>query len=847
LFLQEGTRAESFQMAKEPTFRAEIACRRRMPMRRSHGGALSLAGLLFPLAAGAQTLGGVAVDVGNHPVSGAVVMLLDSTSHVAARGLTNERGEFRLTAAHPGTYRVRTLRIGFRPTLSEPHILATGNEVDTRVVLAGIPILLDTVHATSRNVCRAFTDSGAATYAVWEQVRAALTAADLTARTRSVLATTVSYEQTLDEASGRVATQSSHVSTGYTTRPWRELPPDSLRRSGYVVAQPDNVDAYYAPGLDMLLSDGFVEDHCFRLTTDHAASGFVGIAFEPTPDRKRVAEVRGTVWVDRVSAELRRLEFRYVNVPPERQHAGGEIEFTRLADGKWLISRWNIRMPVLEQDVRGSTGGFRSETRVTAIQIAGGELALALHGTDTLWTRPPLTVAGSVRDSVSGAPVARAHVALEGTNIESVSDANGRFTMHGALPGEYTAVVHTPSLDSVNTAHTVPVTIIDGRAPIDFRVPSAQQFVAAVCGPTASRASTLGVVVGNARHRNDSATHGALRGLRVVAEWNVDTSGAGSLHQLEARGATDGSFRVCGVPLNVTVALRATAEGTETPHSRLVRLSSAVRVARADLLLERTQDLAARGATFIGVVVADSTHAPVAGADVSLPELGKSALTDSSGTFRIAGIPAGEHRVSIRRMGYGAADTRLAFTGYETVERRVVLGRAVILEPVAVTARATERTMPGFEDNRRVGLGHFLTRAELEKYTGMKLVTALEQLSDLATLRGPGGELWVTSRRAPPAVCPPKDSRCLESHGIYVPDPKELARGAQIACYAHVYLDGTLMNGVAEPTEPFDLSTVVPESVEAIEYYAGPSQTPLKYSRMGSNCGVLVIWTRRGL
>jgi hypothetical protein len=66
-----------------------------------------------------------------------------------------------------------------------------------------------------------------------------------------------------------------------------------------------------------------------------------------------------------------------------------------------------------------------------------------------------------------------------------------------------------------------------------------------------------------------------------------------------------------------------------------------------------------------------------------------------------------------------------------------------------------------------------------------------------------------------------------------------------IACYALVYVDDVLMNGTTEPTEPFDISSIAPEQVEAVEFYSGPAQTPLKYSRMGSNCGVLVIWRRR--
>ena len=309
----------------------------------------------------------------------------------------------------------------------------------------------------------------------------------------------------------------------------------------------------------------------------------------------------------------------------------------------------------------------------------------------------------------------------------------------------------------------------------------------------------------------------------------------------------DGSFRICDVPLDLTVALRATADSFSTRDPKLVRLSSAVRLVRADLPLSTMKELMARGAIFVGTVLSDSTHQPLAGVEVALPDIEKSTFTDSSGAFRIVGIAPGEHRVLVRRIGYGAADTRLTFTGYETVERRVVLGRAVTLEAVTVTARANDREMPGFEDNRRVGLGHFLTRVELEKYTGMKLGTVLDQLSDVATLRGHGSQLWVASRRQPPVAMPAQGARrCLRSEPrLLRSETPASAPGMPVACYAQVYIDRVLMNGVAEPTQPFDLSTVVPESVEAIEWYAGASQTPLKYARMGSNCGVLVIWTRR--
>ena len=87
-----------------------------MPVHRSVLSAALLS--LAPLTARAQSVRGVVVDAGDRPVAGAVVLLLDSVSQVGARTLSNERGEFRVSAAQPGSYRIRTLRIGFARSCS---------------------------------------------------------------------------------------------------------------------------------------------------------------------------------------------------------------------------------------------------------------------------------------------------------------------------------------------------------------------------------------------------------------------------------------------------------------------------------------------------------------------------------------------------------------------------------------------------------------------------------------------------------------------------------------------------------------------------------------------------------
>src|SRR5262249_33096363 len=144
----------------------------------------------------------------------------------------------------------------------------------------GLPVGLDTVRVAGRNACRALNDSGAA-YAVWEQVRGAVTAAALTAAAQNVYTTVVSFERTLEADARHVRTQTSAIHSGYVREPWSSLSAAALHDDGYVVTDRDNTTTYYAPGLEVLLSPSFVEDHCFHLTMDGAR---LGLAFEPTPD-----------------------------------------------------------------------------------------------------------------------------------------------------------------------------------------------------------------------------------------------------------------------------------------------------------------------------------------------------------------------------------------------------------------------------------------------------------------------------------------------------------------------------------------------------------------------------------
>jgi hypothetical protein len=781
-----------------------------------------------PPSVDAQQMHGIVVGPEGAPIPGVVVMLLDSASSAAARALTDAAGAYRLRAPAAGRYRVRTLRIGFRATTSDVVELHAGEDVPRPIALVGIPIGLDTIRVVGQgSSCRIAGDTTLLTYTLLEQVRAALTAAQITAQTRSVSTTSVLYDRVFQGMSRRIRTQNTRVQADVASQPWRSAPSAQLHRDGYVVTAGDST-TYYAPGLESLLSASFLDDHCFQIAQS-SDSARLGIEFSPT-SRRRVTDIRGTLWLDRKTSELRSMQFGYTHLPSEQADAsGGELEFARIRDGAWVISRWTIRMPV----VVPYTWLAAKEYRVAEVHLSGGQLSLVRRGADTLWRSPPLSFAGVVLDSTSGAAVAGARVELMGTTAAATTDRAGRFTIAGVIPGEYTLEVRTPSLDSIGAASQRSVTIGGSADALEIRVPTATQLGSALCGSRNSGLSAMtGVLTGEVR----SAIGDSLAPSRVTADWDdyaVRPTPNGTIiynrpHALQTKTDARGAFTLCGIPVNTRLTLRATS-GTARSVPLSFRLSPPARVGRVDLTVDPSL---AAVAAFAGAVLADSTDQPLAGAEVSLPDAGLSALTNDLGVFRLADVPPGEQRVMVRRMGYAPLDQLVTFAPNAVVSRRILLNRVVMLDSVIV--EATSVTIPEFEEHRKLGLGHFMTRAELAKRDVSHLDEILENFPGLRIHRD---------------RFQPTKSYVVRSRGM----TSVYATGAQNGpdCYASVYVDGYPVYGKIgsdadnDDSKLFNVNLIPPNMIEAIEYYAGPAETPAKYSGLNTICGVLVIWTRR--
>lgn len=247
-----------------------------------------------------------------------------------------------------------------------------------------------------------------------------------------------------------------------------------------------------------------------------------------------------------------------------------------------------------------------------------------------------------------------------------------------------------------------------------------------------------------------------------------------------------------------------------------------------------------------GRVLTDSSRRPVAGARVnSLTAKRPPVIADSAGRFVLSGLQAGSHVIVTQAIGFRPDSTLMDFAPSETVVQDVTLRPQVNqLEEVRVAAAATRYVtgkMVGFEERRSQGIGQFIERATLEKYRTRRTSDILASTGKGVDVRRGRSKAWAVSGRATSSG---KCAFCRD-RPLEVLDPADLAAGAIPACYMDVWLDGTLVyDSASRRAALFDLNSIDPDNIEAIEIYTGASQLPAKFNRTGGGCGAMVIWTR---
>lgn len=302
----------------------------------------------------AQTLHLRVVEESGAGVPGAIVRLLGPIGEVA-RGLTDEVGRLILQAPLAGAYRVRVDRIGWAAVLSDPVTLSAGEPVRITVPVTSARVDLPAIEVQAQTSCQRHEAMDPMATVLLEEIHKALAAhvasqASMRLRRRVTL-----HELDADGAPIRETLVASDLTEG---PPFESLPPALLAREGFVIGEVGREAVFAAPDAALLLSDEFVRQHCFHVV--RGSDGLIGLSFEPVPER-RVPDIMGVLWVERLTGELKALDFNYTHLPRflDGSPLGGRVEFQRLDTGAWIISAWRLRMPVIETRVMQS----RRETR----------------------------------------------------------------------------------------------------------------------------------------------------------------------------------------------------------------------------------------------------------------------------------------------------------------------------------------------------------------------------------------------------------------------------------------------------------------------------------------------------
>jgi hypothetical protein len=215
------------------------------------------------------------------------------------------------------------------------------------------------------------------------------------------------------------------------------------------------------------------------------------------------------------------------------------------------------------------------------------------------------------------------------------------------------------------------------------------------------------------------------------------------------------------------------------------------------------------------VGVADMvTGAPLTDARVTVSDVPKTALTDWIGEVRVTGVSPGKHRIEVRQLGYDPAEATVLVQGDSVgvVFRLIRLSQN--LDTVRINGTLIPSYLEEFDKRRRLGLGRYLTSLQLDS-------VRTEALADVTVWRFPGLRAqWDASHTK---------VRIASTHG-----PTSLKH----ACVPQIYIDGFFRENAED-----DLGSLAAGDVAGIEYYS--VAPPVQYSRAGSGCGAILIWTRR--
>ena len=427
-------------------------------------------------------------------------------------------------------------------------------------------------------------------------------------------------------------------------------------------------------------------------------------------------------------------------------------------------------------------------------------------------------IAGVVLDSLNGRYLAGAEVIIEGAKATLVTDSVGKFRLDNLPPGTYQVGIFHPLLDTLGLSlATKPFHLgADSATYIVLSVPSAATIIHGACPPR-PRSQGTSAVIG---HVNDPETLEPVSGADVSIAWTeIEVSKEIGVRRTPRviRDVTDatGAYHLCGLPNSMQATLQAKRGNSVTAEVPIALGDEATELFTRTLLLSRADSDAKEGnAAVSGKVVLEGT--PVAaGTRVELVGTGKIALTNEQGEFSLSKLPSGSHVLLARHLGFGAQAVAVDLTSRAPQRVTVKLPKFVAtLEPVVVKAkREGSLEKVGFSQRQKSGMGYYIGPDQLANMHPQYVSDVLRRVPGLQVSSSGQGPDVVSSSRGVSSI---SGGDCVQ---YYLDDMPWMS------------------------AEPGDINNFVNGSeIAAVEVYQ-PANVPAEYTRAGSGCTTIVLWT----
>ena len=222
--------------------------------------------------------------------------------------------------------------------------------------------------------------------------------------------------------------------------------------------------------------------------------------------------------------------------------------------------------------------------------------------------------------------------------------------------------------------------------------------------------------------------------------------------------------------------------------------------------------------------IQDTLGRPLDGALIEIPALKLRMFTGSNGAYRLDSIRPGKYWVVARRIGYEALQSALTFgmgDDREITFQLAPLPHVLPEEIVKGDDQAWEARYRDFVTRSRGAFGYFLTRDDIDRARPIWLGDVVSR------------HLPFTSREVYFRPAFSDFDRSITGIRRGSASTRSLRN-----CSPLVSVNGSTPTGI------WAVNDFRPSDVEAVEVYRGNRMLPAIFSSWGTECGLVVVWTR---